>query len=226
MKLLISAYLPMILLVCNSQARAQEKPQYLRVQCVKVVDGKTADFAAILPENRKLAKVRVDSGIATMSAVAVAQYPAGRSAACDYHFVETYDGFPPAPATTEQADAAFTKSGITMSRADYLTKLRGSSYLVSRDRPTELRQWLDMFDKHFVGLTGSETDIRAVQQATGVPVARKTDVHDGNYAVAHANFVLAYTKDNLAHVIYPGGVNRDDWVHDLPLLIRETWRRP
>jgi len=34
------------------------------------------------------------------------------------------------------------------------------------------------------------------------------------YGVAHANFVVAYTKDNLAHVIYPGGVGKDDWVHE------------
>ena len=38
--------------------------------------------------------------------------------------------------------------------------------------------------------------------------------------------LLAYTKDNRAHVIYPGGISKDDWVHDLPLLIRETWSHP
>ena len=59
--------------------------------------------------------------------------------------------------------------------------------------------------------------------AASVPVALKTDAVNGNYGVSHANFVLAYTKDNLAHVIYPGGIRRDDWVHDLPMLIRETW---
>jgi serine/threonine protein kinase len=32
-------------------------------------------------------------------------------------------------------------------------------------------------------------------------------------------------RDNLAHVTYPGGVSKDDWVHDLPLLIEETWSR-
>jgi len=48
-----------------------------------------------------------------------------------------------------------------------------------------------------------------------------------NYAVSHANFVLAYSRDNRAHVIYPGGVSKDDWVHNLPFLIKETWvRRP
>jgi len=35
--------------------------------------------------------------------------------------------------------------------------------------------------------------------------------------------VLAYTKDNLAHLMYPGGVTRQDWAHDLPRLVDETW---
>jgi protein SCO1/2 len=93
----------------------------------------------------------------------------------------------------------------------------------ARDTPLALRQWLDHFDRHFIGLTGTESAVDAVQKAAGVPVAQKTASRDGNYSVAHANFVVAYTKDNLAHVIYPGGVGKDDWIHDLPHLIRETW---
>jgi protein SCO1/2 len=96
----------------------------------------------------------------------------------------------------------------------------------ARDTPMELRRWLDNFDKHFVGLTGTEAALEAVQKAAGVPPARKTESRNGNYSVMHANFVVAYTKDNLAHVIYPGGVSKDDWIHDLPLLINETWSRP
>jgi protein SCO1 len=95
----------------------------------------------------------------------------------------------------------------------------------ARDTPLELRRWLDNFDKHFVGLTGTEAALEAVQKAAGVPPARKTELRNGSYSVAHANFVVAYTKDNLAHVIYPGGVGKDDWIHDLPLLIQETWSR-
>jgi protein SCO1/2 len=95
----------------------------------------------------------------------------------------------------------------------------------SRDTSVELRRWLDNFDKHFVGLTGTEAALESVQKAAGVPPAYKTGLRNGNYGVAHANFVVAYTKDNLAHVIYPGGVSKDDWVHDLPLLIQETWSR-
>jgi protein SCO1/2 len=93
----------------------------------------------------------------------------------------------------------------------------------ARDPPQVLRRWLDLFDRRFIGLTGTEAAIQAVQRAAGVPVAIKTGPANGNYAVSHANFVIAYSKDDLAHVIYPGGVNKDDWVHDLPLLTREMW---
>ena len=96
----------------------------------------------------------------------------------------------------------------------------------ARDTPLQLRRWLDNFDRHFVGLTGTEAALEAVQKAAGVPPAYKTEPRNGNYSVAHANFVVAYTKDNLAHVIYPGGVSKADWVHDLPLLIKETWPHP
>ena len=96
----------------------------------------------------------------------------------------------------------------------------------ARDTPVELRRWLDNFNKHFVGLTGTDAALEAVQEAAGVPRAQKTEPRNGSYSVSHANFVVAYTKDNLAHVIYPGGVSKDDWIHDLPLLIKETWSRP
>src|SRR5271165_3083624 len=97
----------------------------------------------------------------------------------------------------------------------------------ARDSAPVLRRWLDLFDRHFTGLTGTERAIEAVERAAGVPVATRTEPPIGDYAVSHANFVIAYSRDNRAHVIYPGGVSRDDWVHDLPLLTKETWgRRP
>lgn len=95
----------------------------------------------------------------------------------------------------------------------------------ARDTPAVLRRWLDYFDKSSVGLTGTPVALAAVQQAAGVPPARQIPDGSGSYSVSHANFVVAYTKDNLAHVIYPGGVTKDDWIHDLPLLIQETWSR-
>jgi protein SCO1/2 len=95
----------------------------------------------------------------------------------------------------------------------------------ARDSPAVLRRWLDLFDRRFIGLTGTERAIESVERAVGVPPATKAGPANGNYGVTHANFVLAYSKDDLAHVIYPGGVTKDDWAHDLPLLIKETWIR-
>ena len=96
----------------------------------------------------------------------------------------------------------------------------------NRDTPVELRQWLDHFDKRFVGLTGTTAALDAAQKAAGVPPAQKTDPRNGTYSLTHANFVVAYTKDNLGHVIYPGGVSQEDWIHDLPLLVTESWSYP
>jgi protein SCO1/2 len=93
----------------------------------------------------------------------------------------------------------------------------------ARDTPADLRHWLDHFDKRFVGLTGTPAALDAAQKAAGVPLAQREASRNGYYSVTHANFVVAYTKDNLGHVIYPGGVSEEDWIHDLPLLVRETW---
>jgi protein SCO1 len=93
-----------------------------------------------------------------------------------------------------------------------------------RDTPPVLRAYLDHFDGRFIGLTGSQQAIDAAQIAANLSPAKKSTVRpDGGYEVGHAAFVLAYTKDNRAHVIYPLGVQLDDWVHDLPLLTSETW---
>jgi protein SCO1 len=94
----------------------------------------------------------------------------------------------------------------------------------ARDTPQALRAWLDHFDKRFIGLTGSQAAIDAAQVAANLSPAKKSAVRsDGNYEVGHSTFVFAYTKDNLAHLVYPGGVKEDDWAHDLPYLATETW---
>jgi len=92
-----------------------------------------------------------------------------------------------------------------------------------RDEPHVLRSWLDHFDGRFIGLTGSDAAIEAAQRAAGLPPARRTVRAGDDYAVGHANVVLAYSKDNLAHLMYPGGVTPQDWTHDLAQLVNETW---
>lgn len=93
-----------------------------------------------------------------------------------------------------------------------------------RDTPQVLRAYLDHFNKSFIGLTGSQADIDAAQDAANISPAKKSEARpDKSYEVGHAAFVWAYTRDNLGHVIYPVGVPGDDWIHDLPLLAKEKW---
>jgi len=94
-----------------------------------------------------------------------------------------------------------------------------------RDTPAALRKWLDHFDKRFVGLTGTDSEIEAAQHAVALPLARKAPLGERDYQVAHASFVIAYTKDDFGHVIYPGGITQKDWTQDLPRLVKETWSR-
>ena len=93
----------------------------------------------------------------------------------------------------------------------------------ARDNAAVLRAWLDNFDRSFIGLTGSEAAIAVAERAAQVPPASKTANTAHHYGVNHASFVLAYTKDNLAHLIYPGGVTSEDWAQDLPALVKEAW---
>jgi len=52
----------------------------------------------------------------------------------------------------------------------------------ARDTAGQLRRWLDLFDRHFVGLTGAEAALEAVQKAAGVPLARKAEARNGAMA--------------------------------------------
>ncbi len=60
--------------------------------------------------------------------------------------------------------------------------------------------------------------------ALGLPPAVKGEVEeDGSYLVGHSAYVLAFTSDNLAHLLYPFGTRQVDWASDLPKLVAENW---
>jgi protein SCO1 len=90
-----------------------------------------------------------------------------------------------------------------------------------RDTPPVIRQWLDHFSTSFVGLTGSQQQIDQAEAAAGIPTASKEDDGAGGYGVNHAAFVLAYTKDNRAHIVYPDGVPLDGLKSDLTQLVKK-----
>jgi protein SCO1 len=94
----------------------------------------------------------------------------------------------------------------------------------ARDTSAVLRTWLDHFDKHFIGLSGTQAAVDAAQTAANLsPGTKSAPTANGAYGVNHSAFALVYTKDNYAHVIYPAGVTQADLVHDFPLLAKENW---
>jgi protein SCO1/2 len=94
----------------------------------------------------------------------------------------------------------------------------------ARDTPERLRQWLDNFDPRFVGLTGDTAQIAAAERALSLPTSEFGPRDStGAYEVGHAAAVVAFTPDDLGHVLYPFGIRQADWANDLPKLLAITW---
>jgi hypothetical protein len=122
------------ILCCAGFGQPQQPPSFSRDICVKVRDGKGAEYAAFLRDTTmKLAKVRLDAGMYASFVIAQAIEPVGRSARCDYHLVYGYTGFPPEGAGAEQTVADMKKAGITMTREQMNAKRDELSYLVGVD---------------------------------------------------------------------------------------------
>jgi protein SCO1/2 len=92
-----------------------------------------------------------------------------------------------------------------------------------RDTPERLRLWLDNFDPSFIGLRGSREEVNEIQVALGLPASTIEETDEGGYGIGHSARVLAFTKDNLAHLAYPFGTRQSDWASDLPKLVEERW---
>jgi protein SCO1/2 len=92
-----------------------------------------------------------------------------------------------------------------------------------RDTPEVLKAYLDTFDENFVGLTGPRDLMDDFQVALGLQPASRTDLGDGNYAVNHAAYVMAFTTDNIAYLVYPSGMGQAEWLNDLPLLVKKGY---
>lgn len=88
-----------------------------------------------------------------------------------------------------------------------------------RDTPERIREWLDRFDRDFVGLTGSAETVQAIQKSLKLPPSVKEPPKpDGSYMVGHAAQVVAFAPDGRT-VLYPFGIRQADWAHDIPLLL-------
>lgn len=90
-----------------------------------------------------------------------------------------------------------------------------------RDTPERLRDWLDLFDRDFVGLRGALERVNEIQGKLGLPPAVLMEARgEDDYLVGHASQVVVLSPDGRPRVVYPFGIRQYDWGHDLPLLER------
>lgn len=92
-----------------------------------------------------------------------------------------------------------------------------------RDTPEAVRAFLDKFDRRFIGLVGDSMVVKQAleQLKMGVPIFEPGPT-DSSYTIGHSAVVFAYTRDNVAHVVYPFGIRQQDWAKDLPRLVGES----
>ena len=93
----------------------------------------------------------------------------------------------------------------------------------ARDTAERLKSWLGTFGGGIVGLRGDIAEVNRIQAELGLPPAQLPDSAEAgaDYPVGHSARVLAFTPDNLGRVAYPFGTRQEDWVHDLPLLLKQ-----
>lgn len=93
-----------------------------------------------------------------------------------------------------------------------------------RDTPERLGSWLTNFHEGFIGLTGDTATVNAAQRALYLPLPQIGPADSsGSYFVGHAAAVVAFSPDNVAHVMYPFGIRQADWANDLPKLLEIVW---
>lgn len=70
-----------------------------------------------------------------------------------------------------------------------------------RDTPDVLRDYLDRFDRSYVGLTADLTSIRSAAASLHIAYEGEHDVRDGNYEVMHGTHVTAFV-DGKSRVLW------------------------
>jgi protein SCO1/2 len=91
-----------------------------------------------------------------------------------------------------------------------------------RDTGSVMRSWLRNFDASFIGLRGTWDQINGLATKLGVPLEKPVKQSSGQYTVDHGAQLTAFDPDGLARDVYFPGTPVEDYVHDVPLLMRNT----
>lgn len=89
----------------------------------------------------------------------------------------------------------------------------------TRDTPAVLKTYVNAFDKHAIGLTGTPRAVEALSKRYRSAFTREPDASDGSYAVSHSSAIYVFDRAGRARVLATPNATQDDLVHDLRLLL-------
>lgn len=90
-----------------------------------------------------------------------------------------------------------------------------------RDTPEVLRDYLAAFDPSFIGLTGTEEEIRAAASPFGIYFAAHEGTAASGYLVDHTTSVTAIDKVGTMRLVFPYETPGEDIAEDVRHLVRE-----
>ncbi|HPB44827.1 MAG TPA: SCO family protein [Microthrixaceae bacterium] len=93
----------------------------------------------------------------------------------------------------------------------------------ARDTPEVMKNYLESKDRNFLGLTASPAEIDGVLASLALPSVSFPDGTEGNYTVGHPLQCVAFTRDNLCHVMYPYDLRQSEWADQLKVLSTIEW---
>lgn len=90
-----------------------------------------------------------------------------------------------------------------------------------RDTPERLHEYLAFFDPSFLGVTGTEEQLQAVQQQYGVEATRAVSADkELGYEMHHSSSLYLVDRAGLLRVMVPFRKAPKDIAHDLDLLLK------
>ena len=89
----------------------------------------------------------------------------------------------------------------------------------TRDTPAVLKAYVNAFDSHVVGLTGTPRAVEALSKRYRSAFTREPATGDGTYEVSHSSAIYVFDRSGHARVLATPNATRDDLVHDLHLLL-------
>ena len=92
-----------------------------------------------------------------------------------------------------------------------------------RDTPERIGEWLENFDRRFVGLTGEMDEIERALDALDLPgpVVEGVDPRGEGELIGHSAQVIGFDADGEVRRVWPFGTRRADWIADLPRVVEE-----